>query len=221
MIHAKERVPADLVVLSTSEPTGSIFIKTDQLDGETDWKIRRSVRLTHSILFNDKFANIEKCYLRYAPACDDIYDFIGNFNMGDKKESLNLDNTVWANTVLAAGYLIGVVIFTGKETRVNMNSREPNTKIGRFDMEVNYLSKVLFVIMLVLAFIMNVYNELNWLWFLYYFRYVLLLASIIPISLRVNLDFSKAYFSYKMSNDEHIAGTVCRNSSIPEELGRV
>lgn len=33
MIHAKERVPADLVILSTSEPTGSIFIKTDQLDG--------------------------------------------------------------------------------------------------------------------------------------------------------------------------------------------
>lgn len=50
---------------------------------------------------------------------------------------------------------------------------------------------------------------------------MLLLASIIPISLRVNLDFCKTYFSYKMSNDELIPGTVCRNSSIPEELGRI
>ena len=33
VINAKERVPADLVILSTSEPSGSIFIKTDQLDG--------------------------------------------------------------------------------------------------------------------------------------------------------------------------------------------
>jgi len=27
---------------------------------------------------------------------------------------LGLDNTAWANTVLAAGYMIGIVIFTGK-----------------------------------------------------------------------------------------------------------
>jgi len=27
---------------------------------------------------------------------------------------LNLDNTAWANTVLAAGHMTGIVIFTGK-----------------------------------------------------------------------------------------------------------
>lgn len=32
-LHAKDRVPADVVILSTSEHSGSIFIKTDQLDG--------------------------------------------------------------------------------------------------------------------------------------------------------------------------------------------
>jgi phospholipid-translocating ATPase len=75
--------------------------------------------------------------------------------------------------------------------------------------------------MLVLALVMNMFHELNILWPIYYFRYVLLLASIIPISLRVNLDFSKTYFSSKISNDPNIPGTVSRNSSIPEELGRV
>jgi phospholipid-translocating ATPase len=70
--------------------------------------------------------------------------------------------------------------------------------------------------MLILAFVMNAFNTLNELWPLYYFRYVLLLASIIPISLRVNLDFSKTFFSYKISNDPNIPGTVSRNSSIPE-----
>ena len=75
--------------------------------------------------------------------------------------------------------------------------------------------------MLAFALLMNIFREFNLLWPLYYFRYVLLLASIIPISLRVNLDFCKTYFSYKISNDPLLPETVCRNSSIPEELGRI
>jgi phospholipid-translocating ATPase len=75
--------------------------------------------------------------------------------------------------------------------------------------------------MLLLALIMDMFHELNKLWPIYYFRYVLLLASIIPISLRVNLDFSKTFFSSKISHDPNIPGTVSRNSSIPEELGRI
>lgn len=55
--------------------------------------------------------------------------------------------------------------------------------------------------MLIFALVMNIFREFNLLWPLYFFRYVLLLASIIPISLRVNLDFCKTYFSYKISND--------------------
>jgi len=38
-----QRVPADLVLLRTSESSGTCFIRTDQLDGETDWKLRVAV----------------------------------------------------------------------------------------------------------------------------------------------------------------------------------
>jgi phospholipid-translocating ATPase len=58
-------------------------------------------------------------------------------------------------------------------------------------------------------------------WFIKYFRFVLLLASIIPISLRVNLDLAKIYYSYSISSDKGITGTIARNSTIPEELGRI
>ena len=40
-------------------------------------------------------------------------------------ESLNLENTLWANTVLANSTAIGIVLFTGSETRSAMNSRKP------------------------------------------------------------------------------------------------
>lgn len=45
-----------------------------------------------------------------------------------------------------------------------------------------------------------------------FFRYVLLLSSIIPISLRVNLDFSKLVFSMRINSDKDIPGALARNS---------
>ena len=46
-VEKGKRVPADLVLLRTSETTGSCFIRTDQLDGETDWKLRYLLFVTH------------------------------------------------------------------------------------------------------------------------------------------------------------------------------
>ena len=54
----------------------------------------------------------------------DIYDFVGLFKTegggggggdGDeeRREPLNLENTMWANTFLAAGKVIGLVMYTG------------------------------------------------------------------------------------------------------------
>ena len=42
-VHHNERIPADLVLLYTTEKSGSVFIRTDQLDGETDWKLRKAI----------------------------------------------------------------------------------------------------------------------------------------------------------------------------------
>jgi phospholipid-translocating ATPase len=39
--------------------------------------------------------------------------------------------------------------------------------------------------------------------------------------MRLNLDFAKLYYSFKINTDSIIEGTVTRNSSIPEELGRI
>jgi phospholipid-translocating ATPase len=39
--------------------------------------------------------------------------------------------------------------------------------------------------------------------------------------MRVNLDFAKLFYAYKINMDKLIPGTVARNSTIPEELGRV
>lgn len=39
------------------------------------------------------------------------------------KESLSLKNSLWANTILASqGHILGLAIYTGKETRYKMNT---------------------------------------------------------------------------------------------------
>jgi phospholipid-translocating ATPase len=74
--------------------------------------------------------------------------------------------------------------------------------MGRTDAELNYLSKVLFGFMVVLAVIIVISGGFGEYWMLDLFRQILLLSSIIPISLRVNLDFSKIVFSRKINNDK-------------------
>lgn len=54
-----------------------------------------------------------------------------------------------------------------------------------------------------------------------FMRMLILLSSIIPISMRVNLDFAKLFYAYGINKDEHIQGAVTRNSNCPQELGRV
>ena len=45
-ISINERIPADLVVLQCENEDGTVFLRTDQLDGETDWKLRKAIKLT-------------------------------------------------------------------------------------------------------------------------------------------------------------------------------
>jgi len=226
-INANERIPADMILLYTTDKSKSIFLRTDQLDGETDWKLRKPVALTQENGDPMTFIS-DKSHVLADPPSKQIYYFKGLciFQQGvlQKKEALSLEQTMWANTVLASSSAVGLVVYTGKETRAQKNSSEPQNKFGAIDLEINAISKGLFLFMVVCAVIIVGLNgfpgplSIN---LLNIFRFLLLLSSIIPISLRVNLDFAKIIYSYKINNDNNIPGTIARNSMIPEELGRI
>lgn len=56
-IKSNQRIPADCVILNTSEEDGTVFIRTDQLDGETDWKLRKAIKFTHNFMNKNDIAN--------------------------------------------------------------------------------------------------------------------------------------------------------------------
>ena len=173
---------------------------------------------------NADIANLNS-HISYPPPTENIYHYEGVFEVdvnGEKiAEPLFLEHTLWANTSITSGMVYGLVIYTGKDTRMSMNIQKPRSKVGKLDMELNNITKFLFGFTFVFALVIVALNGFYSKWYFQFFRYILLMASIIPISLRVNLDFSKAIFSYKINNDKLIPGTKARNSNIPEELGRI
>ncbi|GAA6002729.1 aminophospholipid-translocating P4-type ATPase NEO1 [Rhodotorula paludigena] len=253
-LEKNDRVPADILLLRTSDPSGTCFVRTDQLDGETDWKLRVAVERTQSLRGGD--AALLECEGEvYAdPPTKDIHTFVGTLtlrstpaagdagvdNDGDGGQSgqaqgdvedelvasypvepLTAENMLWANTVLAAGNAVGLVVYTGRETRAVMNTSQPGTKVGLLDHEINRLAKILCAVTFALSVILVALNGFRGHWWVYVFRFLILFSSIIPISLRVNLDMGKTVYAHQIMHDTEIPDTIVRTSTLPEELGRI
>ncbi|KAL4209666.1 putative aminophospholipid-translocase [Rhizopus microsporus] len=225
-IMKDQRIPADMILLRTTEESGASFIRTDQLDGETDWKLRLAIPSLQRLDSDQDLLNIRGHIYADAPH-KDIHSFVGTINIIDEAtgleriEPLGIENTMWTNTVLASGSAIGFVIYTGKDTRAVMNTNHPKTKVGLLDREINQLAKILFFVTLALSVIMVGLNGFRGIWYIYVFRFLILFSSIIPISLRVNLDMGKSVYARQIEHDDEIKGTIVRTSTLPEELGRV
>ena len=222
-LHAGQRVPADCLVLRTEDKSGQCYIKTDQLDGETDWKLRRSLLFSQKLLSKQSARDLD-FELTCEPPHKDIYAFKGIVVQGEITEGVGLENMLWSSTSLCSVGATVLVVFVGSETRINMNISEKRSKFGSFDNELNQASKIFFVIMFLVSLWMETSgtSPYNWESFsIGVVKYILLVSSIIPISLRVNLDFSKILFCYRMGTDPQMPGAIARNSGIPEELGRI
>ena len=163
LLEKNQRVPADMVLLTTSEEEGTCFVRTDQLDGETDWKLKVAVAETQKLgekavggIEGDLYGGSNGVAPKSASDCPadppikDIHTFYGVLTLRSTEPGLasetaiplSVENILWANTVLAAGSAVGLVVYTGKETRAVLNTSEPETKMGTLEMEVNKMAKV-------------------------------------------------------------------------------
>lgn len=231
---------------SASEASaGEIFLRTDQLDGETDWKLRTTSPLSQSLdprqfiqlsltaAKPDRKVNEFFGTIRYTAKKSDASEAPVERNMqaaGNSYDSqtvpLIIDNTAWANTVLASNAtVLAVVVYTGPETKQAMSTTISRSKTGLLDQEINNLSKILCAFTLTLSIILVALEGFetrhNQQWYVSMMRFLILFSTIIPISLRVNLDMGKSVYAWFIERDQEIPGTVVRTSTIPEELGRI
>lgn len=105
IVEKNQRIPSDMVFLRTSEKAGSCFIRTDQLDGETDWKLKVAVSCTQRLPALGDLFSISAYVYAQKPQLD-IHSFEGTFTREDSDppihESLSIENTLWANTIVAS-----------------------------------------------------------------------------------------------------------------------
>ena len=222
VIQKNQRVPADVVLLQTSDKSGTCFIRTDQLDGETDWKLRIAAPSTQSLEdISVLLSDINTAARIHAePPSLSIHEFNGVIDWRGEG-SLSVENVLWSGTVVATGEATCCVIYTGSDTRMVMNTSKPRSKVGLLDLEINTLTKLLFVALVLLSVVMLVLKGFRGPWYRYLVRFFLLFSYMIPISLRVNLDMGKTVYAWFIQRDKNIPGTVVRTSTIPEELGRI
>ena len=67
-----------MICLYTTDKGGTTYIRTDQLDGETDWKVRRPVVGIQNEMFDYRdIGNFFNCEVRCEQPSNKIYEFTG------------------------------------------------------------------------------------------------------------------------------------------------
>ncbi|KAG1259632.1 hypothetical protein G6F68_007980 [Rhizopus microsporus] len=243
--------PADLILLSSSEPEGLCYIETSNLDGEVNLKIKQALPVTATMVSPAQLATFEGMIESEQPN-NRLYNYDGTLTTKDEDGNTKrfpLD----PNMLLLRGaqlrntsWIYGIVIFTGHETKLMLNSSKKPTKASNVTRKTNRNILYLFAMLVTMSVLCSIgnyvtstrdganldyvgvpitqlgkevgYNILT---------FMILFNSFIPISLMVTMEIVKYIQSTMIDNDLDIyydktdTPAVARSSSLIEELGQI
>lgn len=140
LLKENDPIPADLIVLSTSDQDGACFVETKNLDGETNLKPRRCLRATMGIQAEEDVEHA-KFIIDSEPPHANLYAYSGTLRywQRDVKGMPGVERTeaVTINELLLRGcalrntaWVIGLVVFTGPDTKIMLNQGEFHPSLG-------------------------------------------------------------------------------------------
>lgn len=160
-LEGNEMIPADLVILATSEPDSVCYVETKNLDGETNLKVKRGPEATAWIQSADDAAEFRGqlevelptsslyafCGRMLLPrrTCatdqDDVTDACGDSDSDNQFEvvvpldtsALLLRGCILRNT----HHVIGVVVYTGPHTKLMLNAGGTPSKRSRIERQMD------------------------------------------------------------------------------------
>lgn len=146
-----DAVPADSIIISTSEPAGTCFVETKDLDGETNLKPRRCVPDMNHVRSPADCTKLNFWVESEAPNSN-LFNYSGTLYMPDNSEDstqtelrpkksipLDINNLLLrAHVIRNTEWVIAMIIYTGVETKIMLNSGETPSKRSRIDKEMNY-----------------------------------------------------------------------------------
>uniref|UniRef100_A0A7M4EXE3 Phospholipid-transporting ATPase n=1 Tax=Crocodylus porosus TaxID=8502 RepID=A0A7M4EXE3_CROPO len=163
-LRCNEIIPADILLLSSSDPDGLCHIETANLDGETNLKQRQVVRrfLELDSEFDPlKFSSVIECE---KPNNDltrfRAYIIHTNGNRdGLYKENLLLRGCTIRNTE----EVTGIVIYAGHETKALLNNSGPRYKRSKLERQMN-IDVLWCVLILIVMCLFSAIGHGLWVW---------------------------------------------------------
>lgn len=244
-LHKGNDFPADLFIVSSSEPEGICYIETASLDGETNLKIRKSCTQTYQAFDAEKPGDLAMT-LRYELPNNRLYNFDGMLMLGGEVYPVTNDNVFLRGSQLRnTETAYGLVLFTGKDTKLMKNSSEKRHKMSNIDLVTNRQILYIFCLQITLCIIcaigLGVFTtNMDKHWYLAdrdanpgstaalgFLTFLILFNNLIPISLYVSMEMVKLVqaalinFDVDMYHKETDTPACSRTSALNEELGQV
>ncbi|XP_055958877.1 phospholipid-transporting ATPase VD [Patella vulgata] len=137
-LSCNEIIPADILLLRSSDKEGICHIETCNIDGENNLKQRYSVKG-----LDTKGSEFDPSGFRNnieveQPNCD-IYKFKGYiFENEENKIALNTDNLLLRGCVIRnTDFIEGICVYAGHETKALLNNRGPRYKRSKLERAIN------------------------------------------------------------------------------------
>uniref|UniRef100_A0A8C7FRI7 Phospholipid-transporting ATPase n=1 Tax=Oncorhynchus kisutch TaxID=8019 RepID=A0A8C7FRI7_ONCKI len=245
-LSCNEIIPADMLLLYSSDPHGVCYIETANLDGETNLKQRQVVRdlpRQGSELTPENFHSRIEC----ENPNNDLSRFRGFMEYPSKaRVGLHNNNLLLRScTIRNTETVIGIVVYAGHETKAMKNNNGPRYKRSKLERRLNVdvlWSVVLLVIMCLTAAIghglwLRNLKDTSFLipdttspalsGFYLFWTMIIVLQVLIPISLYVSIEIVKLCQIFFIQNDvdfynEYMDSRIqCRALNITEDLGQI
>ncbi|KAJ7633042.1 hypothetical protein FB45DRAFT_521378 [Roridomyces roridus] len=247
-----EPIPADILICATSEDENVAFIETKNLDGETNLKSRHGVPALAHLCDAAACTSPENALRVDCERPDNnMYRLNATVHVGDKTEPVDMSMTLLRGTVLRnTRWVIGLVLFTGEDTKIVLNSSGTPSKRSKVERQMNPQVGVNLTILAAMAIVCGaadshlekryfpefapwLYDDIRsddnpsinglvtWAFALITFQ------NIVPISLYISIEFVRTcqalfiYFDYEMYYKKTGQATLARTWNLSDDLGQI
>ncbi|KAK3281982.1 hypothetical protein CYMTET_10262 [Cymbomonas tetramitiformis] len=149
-----DRIPADLVVLSTSQVEGICYVETMNLDGETNLKIKKALEETQKVISASDFDSFSGVVTCEGPN-PSLYTFTGNIDLQDRETKEMKKVPITPVQILLRGsslrnveQIMAVVVYSGHDTKVMQNSTNAPSKRSHIEQQLDSIIYFMFFLLL-------------------------------------------------------------------------
>lgn len=151
-INKDEFFPADILLLSSSDPKGICYIETKNLDGETNLKHKLGNKETQNLFVEHSNYDTFNSEIRCEDPNPMIYQFNGLVTLD--KTTLPVGNEQFllrGSSLKNTEWITGVVVYTGHESKIMLNSSRSRKKYSSLEHQMNRQILYIFIMQVVLC----------------------------------------------------------------------